>query len=94
MPQFTVDEDIAALVERLAKRLCNIFSVKVCRGFIGLGESRVHIQVDFSAHPFLVALGEQRRNEAQAGRRIGEDRSHAGSAFEFAVDAFQAVGRA
>lgn len=54
----------------------------------------MQVEIVFAGHPFLVALGEERGDEAQAGRGVGEDRSDAGMALDLAVDAFEAVGGA
>ena len=54
----------------------------------------MQVEIDLAGHPVLVALGEPCRNEAQAGRGVGEDRGDAGAALDLAVEAFEAVGDA
>ena len=54
----------------------------------------MQVEIDLAGHPLLVALGEERGNEAQTGRSVGEDRGDAGAALDLAVDAFEAVGGA
>jgi len=39
----------------------------------------MQVEIDLAGHPVLVALGEPCRNEAQAGRGVGEDRGDAGA---------------
>ena len=57
-------------------------------------KSVFQVEIDFAGHPVLVALGQEGGDEAQAGRRVGEDRGHAGAALDLAIDAFEAVGGA
>ena len=52
------------------------------------------VEIDFPGHPVLIAFGEQRGDQAQAGSGIGEDGSDPGTPFDLAVDAFEAVGGA
>lgn len=59
---------------------------------MGMLRSGMQVEIDLAGHPLLVALGEECGNEAQTRGGIGEDRSDAGAALEFAVDAFEAVG--
>jgi hypothetical protein len=49
------------------------------------------VEIDFPSHPFLIAFGEQRRDQAQARSGVREDGSDTGTAFDFAVNAFAAV---
>ena len=54
--------------------------------------SVIQVEIDFTGHPVLIAFGQQRGDEAQAGSGIGEDGSDPGTTFDLAVDAFEAVG--
>lgn len=47
---------------------------------------------DLAGHPLLVALGQEGRDEAQAGCGVREDQRNTGAALDLAIDAFQAVG--
>ena len=58
-------------------------------GEIGEG---LHVEVAGTIEPFLVLLGGQRAEEAQAARVVGEDAHDQGTAFEFLVEAFEEVG--
>ncbi len=61
---------------------------------MGIEVSVFQVEIDFSGHPLLVAFGEQRRDKSQTGSGIGEDGSNTSPTFDFAVNAFKAVGRA
>ena len=52
----------------------------------------MQVAIDFTGHPFLVAFCQKGRNEAQTGSGVWDDGRHAGTLFEFAVDAVVAVG--
>ena len=52
------------------------------------------VEVDFAGHPVFVALGQQGRDQTQAGGGVGEDRGDASAALDLAIDAFEAIGGA
>ena len=53
----------------------------------------VHIEVDLSGLPFFGQFHQDGANQSQAGRLVGEQGSHAGSAFDLFVEVFQQIGR-
>jgi hypothetical protein len=53
-----------------------------------------HAEVDFSGFPFIAGFAQERGDQTEEGRFIGEDAGNAGAAFEFHVDAFQRIGSA
>ncbi len=54
----------------------------------------IHVEVSFSGFPFIAGFGQERADQAQQGRFIGEQTRDAGAAFEFHVDPFERVGSA
>jgi hypothetical protein len=54
-----------------------------------------HVEIGLSrGFPVIGDIAEESGDEAEEGRRIGEDANDAGSAFEFLVDALGQVGGA
>lgn len=47
---------------------------------------QVEAEVNLAGHPFVVEFGEQSRDEAQAGIRVGEDAGHPSASAQFPVD--------
>src|SRR5260370_557781 len=56
--------------------------------------SRLHVEIDFTGHPLLVAFGQQGGDKAQTGSGVREDRGNARAPLELAIDPFKTVGRA
>ena len=54
--------------------------------------SGLQVEVDLAGHPFLVALGQERGDEAKTRCSVGEDRGDAGPTLDLAIDAFEANG--
>jgi hypothetical protein len=50
------------------------------------------VEINFAGHSVFVALGQKGRDEAEAGRGVGEDRRHTSAALDLAIDPFEAVG--
>ena len=51
----------------------------------------LHVEIAGAIEPFLVLLGGEGADEAQAARVVGEDAHDEGAAFEFLVEAFEQV---